>query len=126
MSSANQRSRSSTDRPTQQGRPAHTQNHHTSRQCAAAVYTSPKPKNYNEPDPRLLADLREYSIMYDRDAHGGEYLHFCRPILGGHLFVEVVQRIGGYTGYGRVNAPVGMAAHRRHRLLEHAGPAPRR
>jgi 4-hydroxyphenylpyruvate dioxygenase len=82
----------------------------------------PIPDNYyDDLDARLaperLADLREYSILYDRDAQGGEYLHFCTPILGGRLFFEVVQRIGGYSGYGRVNAPVGMAAHRRHRLL---------
>ncbi|HKN98821.1 MAG TPA: TIM barrel protein, partial [Pseudonocardiaceae bacterium] len=83
----------------------------------------PIPRNYYDdldarlaPDPGLLADLREHSILYDRDAHGGEFLHFCTPILGGRVFFEVVQRIGGYAGYGRVNAPVGMAAHRRHRL----------
>jgi 4-hydroxyphenylpyruvate dioxygenase len=81
----------------------------------------PIPANYyDDLDARLapprLADLREYSILYDRDAQGGEYLHFCTPILGGRVFFEVVQRIGGYAGYGRVNAPVGMAAHRRHRL----------
>ena len=31
------------------------------------------------------------------------------------MFFEVVQRIGGYAGYGEVNAPVRMAAHRRQR-----------
>ncbi len=82
----------------------------------------PIPDNYyDDLDARLaperLADLREYSILHDRDAQSGEYLHFCTPILGGRVFFEVVQRIGGYSGYGRVNAPVGMAAHRRHRLL---------
>jgi 4-hydroxyphenylpyruvate dioxygenase len=83
----------------------------------------PIPANYyDDLDARLapaqLADLREYSILYDRDAQGGEYLHFCTPILGGRVFFEIVQRIGGYTGYGRVNAAVGMAAHRRHRPAE--------
>ncbi|HEX3591964.1 MAG TPA: TIM barrel protein [Pseudonocardiaceae bacterium] len=83
----------------------------------------PIPGNYYDdldarlaPDPALLAALRANSILYDRETQGGEYLHFCTPILGGRVFFEVVQRIGGYTGYGRVNAPVGMAAHRRHRL----------
>jgi 4-hydroxyphenylpyruvate dioxygenase len=28
------------------------------------------------------------------------------------VFFEVVQRVGGYSGYGEVNAPVRMAAHR--------------
>lgn len=88
----------------------------------------PIPGNYYDdlnarlaPESALLAELREYSILYDRDDRGGEYLHFCTPILGGRVFFEVVQRIGGYAGYGRVNAPVGMAAHRRHRLLAHGG-----
>ncbi|HKN98930.1 MAG TPA: TIM barrel protein [Pseudonocardiaceae bacterium] len=66
-------------------------------------------------NPALLSDLRKFSILYDRDPHGGEFLHFCTPILGGRVFFEIVQRIGGYAGYGRINAPVGMAAHRRHR-----------
>jgi 4-hydroxyphenylpyruvate dioxygenase len=88
----------------------------------------PIPDNYYDDldarlAPRQLADLREYSILYDRDTQGGEYLHFCTPILGGRVFFEVVQRIGGYSGYGRVNAPVGMAAHRRHKLPA-PGPLP--
>ena len=86
----------------------------------------PIPANYYDDldarlalDPVLLADLREHSVLYDRDGHGGEFLHCCTPIVGGRVFFEIVQRIGGYTGYGRVNAPVGMAAHRRHRLRTH-------
>jgi 4-hydroxyphenylpyruvate dioxygenase len=39
------------------------------------------------------------------------------------VFFEVVQRIGGYDGYGTVNAPVRMAAHRRRRTPAEA-PAP--
>ncbi|PXY23508.1 hypothetical protein DI005_19295 [Prauserella sp. PE36] len=31
----------------------------------------------------------------------------------GRVFFEVVQRLRGYAGYGAVNAPVRMAAHRR-------------
>lgn len=68
------------------------------------------------PPPGLLADLRRHNILYDREAHG-EYLHFCTPVLGGRVFFEVVQRIGGYAGYGQANAPVRMAAHRSHRIL---------
>jgi 3-dehydroshikimate dehydratase len=32
------------------------------------------------------------------------------------VFFEVVQRVGGYEGYGEVNAPIRMAAHRRLRM----------
>jgi 4-hydroxyphenylpyruvate dioxygenase-like putative hemolysin/sugar phosphate isomerase/epimerase len=74
-------------------------------------------------DPDLLAALREYSVLYDRDAHG-EYLHFYTGIFGSRVFFEVVQRIGGYAGYGSAtSAPVRMAAHRQRRLLTHTGRA---
>jgi 4-hydroxyphenylpyruvate dioxygenase len=66
------------------------------------------------PPPSLLADLRALGVLYDRDADG-EFLHFYTEILGGRVFFEVVQRIGGYAGYGELNAPVRMAAHRRQR-----------
>ncbi|HEX6339847.1 sugar phosphate isomerase/epimerase and 4-hydroxyphenylpyruvate domain-containing protein [Umezawaea sp.] len=70
------------------------------------------------PDPGLLAALREFSVLYDRDEHG-EFLHFCTEVLGDRVYFEVVQRIGGYSGYGAVNAPVLMAAHRRRRRAAH-------
>jgi 4-hydroxyphenylpyruvate dioxygenase len=73
---------------------------------------------YDDLDARLaparLAELRECSVLYDRDEHG-EYLHFYTHILGGRVFFEIVQRVG-YRGYGAVNSPVRMAAHRRARL----------
>jgi 4-hydroxyphenylpyruvate dioxygenase len=74
---------------------------------------------YDDLDARLapprLAELRECSVLYDRDEHG-EYLHFYTHILGGRVFFEIVQRIAGYVGYGAVNSPVRMAAHRMSRL----------
>jgi 4-hydroxyphenylpyruvate dioxygenase len=66
------------------------------------------------PPPDLLAAMRETGVLLDRDAHG-EFRHFYTELLGGRLFVEVVQRIGDYAGYGEVNAPIRMAAHRRAR-----------
>jgi 4-hydroxyphenylpyruvate dioxygenase len=74
------------------------------------------------PPPSLLASLRELGVLYDKDADG-EFLHFYTEILGGRLFFEVVQRIGGYAGYGELNAPVRMAAHRRQRAAA-STPAP--
>jgi len=67
------------------------------------------------PAPELLAEMRELGVLLDRDAHG-EFLHFYTEVLGARVFFEVVQRVGGYEGYGEVNAPVRMAAHRRLRL----------
>jgi hypothetical protein len=46
--------------------------------------------------------------LYDRDARG--VLHFYTALLGPRLFIEVVQRLGGYAGYGAVNVPTRMAA----------------
>ncbi len=67
-------------------------------------------------DPALLAEMRTYGVLYDRDQHG-EYLHCHTELLGSRVFFEVVQRVEGYSGYGAVNAPVRMAAHRDARLL---------
>lgn len=82
------------------------------------------PENYYDdldarlcPPPDLLAAMRENSLLYDRDDNG-EYLHFSTEMLGSRLYFEVVQRLGGYDGYGApAAAPVRMAAHRRRRLL---------
>ncbi|MFD0689804.1 bifunctional sugar phosphate isomerase/epimerase/4-hydroxyphenylpyruvate dioxygenase family protein [Actinomadura fibrosa] len=52
--------------------------------------------------------LRELGLLYDRDEHG-EFLHFY-TVTTGRVFFEVVQRVGGYRGYGAVNAPVRLAA----------------
>ncbi|GLZ15832.1 4-hydroxyphenylpyruvate dioxygenase [Actinomadura sp. NBRC 104425] len=52
--------------------------------------------------------LRELGLLYDRDEHG-EFLHFYTATTG-RVFFEVVQRIGGYRGYGAPNAPVRLAA----------------
>jgi 4-hydroxyphenylpyruvate dioxygenase len=66
------------------------------------------------PDPELLAELRALGVLLDRDGDG-EFRHFYTEVLGGRVFFEVVERVGGYAGYGEVNAPVRMAAHRRRR-----------
>ncbi|MEW1585400.1 TIM barrel protein [Micromonospora vinacea] len=92
------------------------------RELGAPVLTIPQ-NYYDDLDgrlalgPGLLAEMREHSILYDRDAHG-EYLHFHTEMLGSRVFFEVVQRIGGYAGYGSTDAaPVRMAAHRQRRLV---------
>ncbi|GGZ62787.1 bifunctional sugar phosphate isomerase/epimerase/4-hydroxyphenylpyruvate dioxygenase family protein [Streptomyces bluensis] len=55
-----------------------------------------------------LETYRELSILYDRDAHG-EFRH-CYTHTVGRVFFELVQRDGGYRGYGARNAPVRLAA----------------
>lgn len=54
-----------------------------------------------------LATLRDLNLLYDRDS-GGEFLHFYTATVG-EVFLEVVQRIGHYDGYGAPNAPVRLA-----------------
>jgi 4-hydroxyphenylpyruvate dioxygenase len=67
--------------------------------------------------PDEFADrLRRHGILYHRDEAGGEHLHLYTPVFGGRVFFEVVQRRSGYDGFGEVNAPVRMAAHRHLRL----------
>lgn len=62
-------------------------------------------------DPAVRAVVRRAGAMYDEDEHG-HYLQLFTPVLGGRVFVEIVERAGGYRGYGFVNDPVRMAAHR--------------
>ena len=83
------------------------------------------PENYYEDlqarldlDGRAIARLLASGILYDRDARG-EFFHFYTALLGPRLFIEVVQRAGGYAGYGAVNAPTRMAAQRALRPADH-------
>jgi 4-hydroxyphenylpyruvate dioxygenase len=75
----------------------------------------PIPANYyddlearHEVDP----ELRRLGVLYDRDERG-EFLHLYTVTVG-RVFFEIVQRIGGYEGYGAVNAPIRLA-------VQHAG-----
>jgi len=74
------------------------------------------PRNYYDDldarfdlDPGFLERLRAANVLYDRDADG-ELLHFYAAALSRELFVEVVQRGGGYDGYGGGDAAVRLAA----------------
>jgi 4-hydroxyphenylpyruvate dioxygenase len=45
----------------------------------------------------------------------GRLFHLYKPVYGDRVFFGVVQRRGGYDGFGNTNAPVRMAAHRHRR-----------
>jgi 4-hydroxyphenylpyruvate dioxygenase len=99
---------------------------------AAGAPLLPLPANYHDDldarldlAPDLLAAIRAHGLMYDEDDHGG-YLHLATDVLGDRVFFEVVQRMGGYDGYGTTDAPIRMAAHRQRRLSAAAEPAARR
>jgi 4-hydroxyphenylpyruvate dioxygenase len=82
---------------------------------AAGDLVLPIPGNYYddlEARHDLGADrhrmLRELGLLYDRDRHG-EFLHLYTRTTG-RVFFEIVQRVGGYRGYGAGNAPIRLAA----------------
>lgn len=85
------------------------------------------PANYYEdlqarfglPDD-LVGEMREFGVLYDRDG-AGEFVHFYTETVGG-VFFEVVERRGGYEGYGAPNAPVRLAAQH---LTQHRAQHPR-
>ncbi|GAA1753143.1 bifunctional sugar phosphate isomerase/epimerase/4-hydroxyphenylpyruvate dioxygenase family protein [Streptomonospora arabica] len=86
---------------------------------AAGVAPLPIPDNYYDDlaartdlAPAVRERMRANGILYDRSADGGEFFHFYTPMLDNRLFFEVVQRTGGYRGYGAANTAVRMAAHR--------------
>ena len=78
----------------------------------------PVPTNYYEDlvarfdlDADFVGMLESNGLLYDRD-ETGEFLHFYTPTLG-EVFVEVVQRLDGYEGFGAPNAPVRLASQYR-------------
>ncbi|MFJ4160621.1 TIM barrel protein [Microbacterium testaceum] len=56
-------------------------------------------------------ELRELHLGYDRDA-AGEYLHFYTRTIG-EVFLEFVERVDDYAGYGAGTAPVRLSAQGR-------------
>ncbi|WP_097190642.1 bifunctional sugar phosphate isomerase/epimerase/4-hydroxyphenylpyruvate dioxygenase family protein [Caballeronia arationis] len=65
---------------------------------------------YSLPDEQIDA-MREHNILYDRDERGGEFFHAYTEQLDQRFFLEVIERRGGYDGYGAANAAVRLAAH---------------
>lgn len=63
-------------------------------------------------DDMFVTELREGNILYDRDDHGEYFQIYSTPIFGGFFF-EIVERRGGYRGYGARNASIRLAAQMR-------------
>jgi 4-hydroxyphenylpyruvate dioxygenase len=63
-----------------------------------------------ELDEEAIARMRGLGVLYDTSG-GGELLHFYTALAGSVCF-EVLERRGGYEGYGAANSPVRMAAQR--------------
>jgi 4-hydroxyphenylpyruvate dioxygenase len=60
----------------------------------------------------LINDLRAHNVMYDR-TESGQFLHFYTGVIAGRFYIEVLQRIGDYDGYGSPNTPVRLVAQRK-------------
>jgi 3-dehydroshikimate dehydratase len=86
------------------------------------------PNYYDDLEARFgleseLADrLRAENVLYDRDDNG-EYFQLYSRNYGEGFFFEIVERKGGYNGYGAANAPFRIAAQKRQ--IRHKG-IPRR
>ena len=63
-------------------------------------------------EPEFSDALRAASILYDRDERG-EYFQIYSRTFGEGFFFEIIERRGGYAGYGAMNAPFRIAAQRR-------------
>ncbi len=62
-------------------------------------------------DPELLEMLRGHQLLYDRIGDG-ELLHAYTPVLSTGFYVELLERRGGYDGYGSASTHVRLAAQR--------------
>jgi 4-hydroxyphenylpyruvate dioxygenase len=60
----------------------------------------------------FLNRLKASHLLYDRD-DAGEYFQLYTPTFADRFFFEIVQRKGGYKGYGAANAPIRLAAQSR-------------
>ena len=56
--------------------------------------------------------MRSRNILYDRD-EGGDFFQLYSQTYGEGFFFEIVERRGGYRGYGAANAPFRIAAQKR-------------
>ena len=79
----------------------------------------PMPQNYYDDlaarfdlAPERLDAMQGADILYDRDEAGEFFQFYSRPYAGG-MFFEIVERRGGYDGYGAPNAPFRIAAQKR-------------
>jgi 4-hydroxyphenylpyruvate dioxygenase len=63
-------------------------------------------------EPALTDRMRTENILYDRDGEG-EFFQLYSGNYGEGFFFEIVERKGGYKGYGAANAPFRIAAQKR-------------
>lgn len=70
--------------------------------------------------PERLEELRSRQLLYDRDGTG-ELLHAYTEVLATGFYVELLERRGGYDGYGSPNTFVRLAAQARPAAVRSGG-----
>ena len=63
-------------------------------------------------DAEFVKTLQAHNILYARNPTG-EYLQLYSQSIWGGFFIEIVERRGGYAGYGARNAPIRLSAQSR-------------
>jgi len=61
-------------------------------------------------DDEFLSELAYFNVLYDRDSNGGELFHVYTEPFEERFFFEILQRRGGYVGYGAANVAVRLSA----------------
>jgi 4-hydroxyphenylpyruvate dioxygenase len=86
---------------------------------ANGVALLPIPENYyddleakTELAPERIAEFQRHNILYERDGNA-EYLQAYTRTFEDRFFFEIVERRGGYRGFGATNAPIRLAAQTR-------------
>ena len=86
---------------------------------ANGVALLPIPENYYDDleaktdlSPERIAEFRQHNILYERDG-SAEYLQAYTRTFEDRFFFEIVERRGGYRGFGATNAPIRLAAQTR-------------
>lgn len=87
------------------------------RLAANGVVTLKIPENYYD-DLEAKTDLsmaeierlQAANILYEKDASGGEFLQLYTSTFDDRFFFEIVERRGGYGGFGASNAQVRLSA----------------
>jgi 4-hydroxyphenylpyruvate dioxygenase len=75
-------------------------------------------------DPTFVRRLAAANVLYDEDGEGGSYLQLYSRPFGDGFFFEIVERRGGYSGYGARNAPYRTAAQLRVEMATGTRPEP--
>jgi len=92
----------------------------TARALAAnGVEVLPIPENYYDDleaktnlSTEAIDELKALNILYERDGEA-EYLQLYTRTFANRFFFEIVERRGGYKGFGASNAQIRLAAQAR-------------